>query len=182
MSATQHCWRQVEGLSNKCHCGSCRLWSLAPAQFLGHQVTGTAATSRGIRVFDEAPTAGRAGVKCAATEGGRGGWVAQIVVVLGASICGSCSNSWCLRSVGCLVSWGLHSWALLQFLASLVTDVATVPGTSGLRSCCQLLPCFHYLQQVRSIHFQMYRCMDHSGLLVCCAEGRLLVYGMSDWL
>ena len=70
------------------------------------------------------------------------GWVTAIIVVprvfshgpeviLGAS-----------RSMGCLDSWGLCSWALPQFLGPLITGTAADPGISNLRRyhCCFLVP------------------------------------------
>ena len=66
-------------------------------QFLEPLVTGATATSRGVRVLDAAPTAGRTRVE-GTTTGGR--HRSQVIIVLRASGHRPCSDSWCLWEHG----------------------------------------------------------------------------------
>ena len=61
-----------QGLSHRCCCCACSLWSSLPVHFLKPQVTGTTATARSSCVLDAVFTAGRTSVRVATARGGRG--------------------------------------------------------------------------------------------------------------
>ena len=94
------------------------------------------------------------------------GWLRSEVLLLGE-----------VERAGCCCGlWGLHSWALLQFLEPLVAGTARFPEPPVLEAAITA-SWFHCLHKVQSTHVWMYRFMDHSGILVCCAEDPFLVYG-----
>ena len=158
-------------LRSNCQCGSWSLWSLAPAQFLESQVTSTTTTSGSVRVLDAAPMLKGLVLEVTLLGETKGAgsqilslfpWVSshEPTVIPGTS-----------RSVGCLDSWGLHSWS---FLGPLVSSVTTVHGTSGLGSYCHCSPvCTMSLSSSPST----FRCIDLSGIQVCYAESPVLVDG-----
>ena len=83
-------------------------------------------------------------------------------------------------SMGCMNSWGLHVWALPQFLGPLFTSAATDLGTFGLRNCrC----CSPGSTASRRSSPPIFRCIDTeiAGVLVCCAES-FVGQWMSYWL
>lgn len=85
-------------------------------------------------------------------------------------------------------SWSFWKLGLPWILGPLCLGITSVPGASGSRhghrswslwswELLSLLPWFHCLCEAQSAHLQMYMCMDLSGVLVCCSENSLLVYG-----
>ena len=86
--------------------------------------------------------------------------------------------SWFLRPPGVWAAWPPGaSVGVTSVHAASVHRCGHISRNLQPQELLPWLPMFHRLQKVQNTHPQMYRWVDHSGVLVCCAESPLLVYG-----